>query len=164
MDKVQPVADAIHVWSGLDCIQQARAASAVCAALWLGVLILGQAKHHTFNFGAALCTLVGVQRAFYENAADALARSSSSCARNPRRLCLVCRVERLLYGGLAVFAFPFVAFGALFPLVAASMWIRSVLEACDVQTPRKGRIRESFQRLAASMRSRLIPEPSNQPA
>lgn len=154
LDHAQPIADWVHEWTGLDCIQQAKVMHAVAATLWL-VMMVGEIQDGKgFSWLTAFCVVSRAYLAFFDSDADSQARSTSSAARNPRRIMLGAMLMRLLWGYFCVTAivFLFWKINTTTYLVFA-LFSSEVLQACDVQTPRLGRIREGLR----NMGQRLIP-------
>lgn len=148
IDRMQRVADVIHEWTGLDCIQQARVMHASVGAFWLWLIVDGAMTHHQVDWLGALAFLGRLKRAFWETPDDRLARSTSACAHNPRRISPFDSWFRYIATGVCL---PLAVMDAI--RMARAFWIglwmcwwaACYLEACDVRRPRAGRIRESLR-------------------
>jgi hypothetical protein len=148
----QSLSDWLHCWTGLDCIHQSRVCSAVVAAGFVGFIVIRLAESRMFDWVLALCVFANLYSAFWENTGDEVARQAGASGfRNPRRIHPVELWSRLAYTAVAclLLVLNIVFWHASWPdLVIFAGWWRGEFSACDVQTPRTGRIREALNNLA----------------
>lgn len=149
LDRFQGFSDWAHEWSGLDCLMQARVFSGLAAVCWLGVIVLKRVLFGGVDWLALFCLAVLVAHSLWETGEDRAARrAAAEGCRNPRRIRPGNQAWRFIYGFHVAWLCPlapFVPSLCWFAGVFVCMWARVNLEACDVQTPRTGRLREALR-------------------
>lgn len=130
LDWAQRRSDWLQVWTGLDCIQQARALAIPIVAACLYYVIDQQLEPHRFDWIAGFCLLAQIHRAFFEQEDDNLARHVG--VRNPRRWNPILRGCRLI---LMVLQVAWIFGVHVWAVIISLVWIQTTLEACDVQPP-----------------------------
>lgn len=165
IDDVQVASDWVHSCTGLDCLVQARCFSAISAVLWLLITVSRILAEPKFPWISGMCLLFQVRTAFYgDNLAETGRTSARTGTRNPKRLhpwLSVIRTSLLVFTVAFVLTDVILIFAGHAPSLANDLLLlcilaQEILTACDVQTPRDGKIREALQSWGFAKR-RLTP-------
>jgi len=145
IDRVsQPAADWVHAVTGIDSIAQSRVMAGCCAAAWFANLIWTLEVQGWFNPFAALNILISLAGAFWETEHHSRIRRDALLGlRNYRRVWFYPgRIIMLSLLPISLVAWPLVA-------IVGTSTLHHYIEACDVQPPCAGRVREFFSKLRA---------------
>lgn len=152
--RFQWLSDWVHEWTGLDCIIQARACSIWSAGAWL-ILSIEAVRASPMAISLAFNCLMMLWQGLWELPGDALAREAAQLSlRNPRNRDAFYMAFRNAYTAVAAFCVAIGSLGASRWIAVAGvcLWFSTYLRACDVQTPRVGRIREALRKLRLATR------------
>ncbi len=158
LEPTQKLSDWLHYWTGYDAIEQSRFFAGVAAVGWLMDILYFLRTYSSFDWWAAILLLGSVHRCFFENETDALVRSESKRGlRNRRRISLWFRGWRLFTVGAMAFCVWLLAFQRV---ILVGILASGMFEACDIQTPKSGRIRQFLNRLTHTKTLVLSPDQS----
>src|SRR5260370_10022539 len=145
--QIQKVSDWLHSWTGYDSIEQSRFFAGVTAVGWLMAILYYHKLKGNFDWVAAVLLIERTYRCFFENEMDAKVRSESRQGfRNHRRISIWYRYIRLCYVLVVTLLLRWMVAWQIIVWTGATITI--LLEACDAQTPRPGKIRESLDGLS----------------
>jgi hypothetical protein len=153
MKPTQRCSDWVHTWTGFDSIEQKRWVAGICAVGWLGVILYRLRTWHFFDPIAALLLVANFTACCFETEIDAQIRSECQRGyRNRRRVDPVRRASRPLFLCVAVLVTVNPRPTPFCLLIVFCSAVGELLAACDVQTPRTGRIREALSKLATVLK------------